>query len=256
LIVFITGASSGFGATIARRFARDGARIVAAGRRRGRLDALAIELGPDCLPLVLDVRDRAAVERAVTTLPPEFAEVDVLVNNAGLALGLEPAQRASLDDWDQMVDTNVKGLMYCTHALLPGMVARDRGHIINMGSVAGEFPYPGGNVYGATKSFVYQFTLNLRADLLGTAVRVTDIEPGLCSGSEFSEVRFKGDAARAETVYAGTEPLSAEDIADTVHWVASRPPHFNVNAISVMPVGQAPGPMAIHRKKADSAKDG
>ncbi len=252
MIVFVTGASSGFGATIARRFARDGARVIAAGRRRGRLDALATELGPGCLPLVLDVRDRAAVERSVAELPAAFAEVDVLVNNAGLALGLEPAQRASLDDWDQMVDTNVKGLMYCTRALLPGMVARNRGHIINMGSVAGEFPYPGGNVYGATKAFVYQFTLNLRADLLGTAVRVTDIEPGLCSGSEFSEVRFKGDAARADTVYAGTEPLSAEDIADTVHWVASRPPHFNVNAISLMPVCQAFGPLAIHRRKKDT----
>lgn len=252
MIVFVTGASSGFGATIARRFARDGARVIAAGRRRGRLDALAAELGPGCLPLVLDVRDRAAVERSVAELPAAFAEVDVLVNNAGLALGLEPAQRASLDDWDQMVDTNVKGLMYCTRALLPGMVARNRGHIINMGSVAGEFPYPGGNVYGATKAFVYQFTLNLRADLLGTAVRVTDIEPGLCSGSEFSEVRFKGDAARADTVYAGTEPLSAEDIADTVHWVASRPPHFNVNAISLMPVCQAFGPLAIHRRKKDT----
>ncbi|HSD61254.1 MAG TPA: SDR family oxidoreductase, partial [Burkholderiales bacterium] len=236
MIVFVTGASSGFGAAIARRFARNGARIVAAGRRRGRLDALAAELGPNCLPLVLDVRDRAAVERAVATLPPEFAEVDVLVNNAGLALGLEPAQRASLDDWDQMVDTNVKGLMYCTRALLPGMVARDRGHVINLGSVAGEFAYPGGNVYGATKAFVYQFSLNLRADLLGTALRVTDIQPGLCSGSEFSEVRFKGDATRAESVYAGTEPLTAEDIADTIYWVASRPPHFNVNAISLMPV--------------------
>ena len=256
MIVFVTGASSGFGAAIARRFARDGARIIAAGRRRGRLDALATELGRSCLPLVLDVRDRVAVERAAAELPPEFAGVDVLVNNAGLALGLEPAQRASLDDWDQMVDTNVKGLMYCTRALLPGMVARDRGHIINLGSVAGEFPYPGGNVYGATKAFVYQFTLNLRADLLGTAVRVTDVQPGLCSGSEFSEVRFKGDDTKAASVYAGTEPLTAEDIADTVHWVASRPPHFNVNAISVMPVCQAPGPLAIHRKKADPAKDG
>lgn len=251
MIVFVTGASSGFGAAIARRFARDGARIIAAGRRLGRLDALAAELGPNCLPLVLDVRDRTAVERAVTTLPPEFAEVDVLVNNAGLALGLEPAQRASLDDWDQMVDTNVKGLMYCTRALLPGMVARDRGHIINLGSVAGEFPYPGGNVYGATKAFVYQFTLNLRADLLGTAVRVTDVQPGLCSGSEFSDVRFKGDETKSASVYAGTEPLTAEDIADTVHWVASRPPHFNVNAISLMPVCQAFGPMAIHRRKKD-----
>lgn len=254
MIVFVTGASSGFGAAIARRFARDGARVVAAGRRRDRLDALAAELGPRSLPLVLDVRDRAAVECAVAELPPEFAEVSVLVNNAGLALGLEPAQRASLDDWEQMVDTNVKGLMYCTRALLAGMVARNRGHIINMGSVAGEFPYPGGNVYGATKAFVYQFTLNLRADLLGTAIRVTDVQPGLCSGTEFSEVRFRGDSTRAGRVYEGTEPLSAEDIAETVHWVATRPPHFNVNAISLMPVCQAFGPFAIHREKPAGAE--
>jgi 3-hydroxy acid dehydrogenase/malonic semialdehyde reductase len=249
VIAFITGASSGFGAAIARRFAREGSRVIVAGRRRERLDALAAELGAVCLPLELDVRDRSEVERAIAELPAEFAEVEVLVNNAGLALGLEPAQRASLDDWDRMVDTNVKGLMYCTRALLPAMVARNRGHIINMGSVAGEFPYPGGNVYGATKAFVYQFTLNLRADLLGTRVRVTDVQPGLCNGTEFSEVRFKGDADRAGRMYEGTEPLSAEDIAETVHWVATRPPHFNVNAISLMPVCQAFGPFAIHREK-------
>jgi 3-hydroxy acid dehydrogenase / malonic semialdehyde reductase len=249
VIVFVTGATSGFGATIARRFAADGARVIAAGRREDRLAAFASELGPACHPLVLDVRSRAQVESAVAGLPAEFAEVDVLVNNAGLALGLEPAQRADLDDWDQMVDTNIKGLMYCTRALLPGMVARDRGHIINLGSVAGEFPYPGGNVYGATKAFVYQFTLNLRADLLGTAVRVSDIQPGMCSGTEFSAVRYRGDESRVESVYAGTDPLTAEDIADTVHWVATRPPHMNVNAISVMPVCQAFSPFAIHRRK-------
>ena len=206
------------------------------------------------MPLALDVRDRAAVERALTTLPPDLADVDLLVNNAGLALGLEPAHKASLDDWDTMVDTNIKGLLYCTRALLPGMVARNRGHVINMGSTAAEFPYPGGNVYGGTKAFVYQFSLNLRADLLGTAVRVTDIEPGLTAGTEFSAVRFHGDAAKAATVYAGTTPLTAEDVADAVHWAATRPPHVNVNVITLMPVSQAFGPLAVARANSDQPR--
>ncbi|HEY0525795.1 MAG TPA: SDR family NAD(P)-dependent oxidoreductase [Stellaceae bacterium] len=250
-IVFVTGATAGFGAAIARRFAAEdpGVRIVAVGRRRERLDALRGELGADrVLPLALDVTDRGAVERAVASLPPSFAAVDVLVNNAGLALGLEPAQRANLDDWDSMVDTNVKGLMYVTHALLPGMVERNRGHVVNLGSTAGEFPYPGGNVYGATKAFVRQFSLNLRADLLGTAVRVTDIEPGLVGGTEFSNVRFKGDDAKAASIYAGVETLTPEDIADAVHWVATRPARVNVNTLQVMPVSQAFAPLAIKRQ--------
>ena len=195
MIVFVTGASSGFGAAIARRFAAEGARVVATARRLDRLEALRAELGPKILPLELDVRDRAAVERAVAGLPKDFTEVDVLINNAGLALGLEPAQRASLDDWERMVDTNIKGLMYCTRALLPGMVARQRGHVVNLGSVAGEWPYPGGNAYGGTKAFVRQFSLNLRADLLGTKVRVSEIEPGMAE-TEFSLVRYGGDAQR------------------------------------------------------------
>ena len=156
-----------------------------------------------------------------------------------LALGLESAQAANLDEWDAMVDTNVKGLMYCTRAALPGMVARNRGHIVNIGSVAAMYPYPGGNVYGASKAFVHQFSLNLRADLLGTAVRVTDVQPGMCAGTEFSQVRFKGDEARAAKVYEGVHALSADDVADTVHWVATRPAHMNVNVIEVMPVAQA-----------------
>lgn len=246
-IVLVTGASAGFGAAIARRFAADGARVIATARRGERLEALAAELGPTLLPLVLDVRDRAAVEAALAGLPAEFAAVDLLVNNAGLALGLEPAHRADLNDWEQMVDTNIKGLMYLTRAVLPGMVARGRGHVVNLGSVAGEWPYPGGNVYGGSKAFVRQFSLNLLADLVGTPVRVSNIEPGLCGGTEFSSVRFHGDDARAAKVYENTTPLSAEDIADTVHWVASRPAHVNINTLSLMPSCQAFGPLAVHR---------
>jgi 3-hydroxy acid dehydrogenase/malonic semialdehyde reductase len=249
VIAFITGASSGFGAAIARRLARDGARVVLVARRRERLDALARELGALAHVVTLDVRDPAAVERAVAELPDACREVDVLVNNAGLALGLDPAHQASLADWDEMVDTNVKGLMYVTRAVLPGMVARGRGHVLNIGSVAGEWPYPGGNVYGASKAFVHQFSLNLRADLLGTPVRVTDLEPGLCSGTEFSEVRFHGDTTRAAAVYRDTQALTADDVADAAHWALTRPPHVNVNTISLMPVTQAFGPLAVHRAK-------
>ncbi|MFY9780326.1 MAG: SDR family oxidoreductase [Candidatus Baltobacteraceae bacterium] len=247
MIVLVTGASAGFGAATVRRFARDGARVIAASRRLEKLEELQREFGESVLPLALDVRDRSAVVAAIDSLPPAFAAIDVLVNNAGLALGLDPAQQADLDDWDAMVDTNVKGLMYCTRAVLPGMIARGSGHIINLGSTAAEFPYPGGNVYGATKAFVYQFSLNLRADLLGTAVRVTDIEPGLAGGTEFSQVRFHGDAAKAASVYAGTTPLQPEDVADAIHWVATRPSHVNVNSLQIMPVAQAFGPLAVKR---------
>lgn len=237
--VFVTGASAGFGAACARRFAAKGARLILCGRRGDRLESLEAELKVPVHAITLDVRDRGAVERAVAALPPEFAAVDVLVNNAGLALGLEPAQEADLDDWDQMVDTNIKGLTYCTRAVLPGMVARDRGHVINIGSVAATYPYPGGNAYGATKAFVQQFTMNLRADLFGTRVRATVIEPGLCGETEFSVVRFKGDADRAAKLYQDTQPLTADDIAECVLWTASLPPHVNVNRLEVMPVAQS-----------------
>lgn len=245
--VFVTGATAGFGAAIARRFARDGARIIGTGRRQDRLDDLGKELGANFLGLNFDVRDRQAVEKALSGLPEEWASVDILVNNAGLALGLEPAHEAKLDEWETMVDTNIKGLLYCTRTLLPGMVKRNRGHVVNLGSTAGEFPYPGGNVYGGTKAFVYQFGLNLRADLLGTAIRVTDIEPGLVGGTEFSKVRFRGDQNKADSIYQNTVPLTAEDVADAVHWVATRPAHVNINAVSMMPVCQAFAPLAVKR---------
>jgi 3-hydroxy acid dehydrogenase/malonic semialdehyde reductase len=252
VIILITGASSGFGAAIARRFvAAGGHRIIAVGRRHARLQALVQECGAEVIhPLVLDVRDRAAVAAAMAALPAELAAVDLLVNNAGLALGLAPAQRADLDDWDTMVDTNVKGLMYMTRALLPGMVARERGHIVNLGSVAGSYAYPGGNVYGASKAFVRQFSLNLRADLLGSRVRVTDVEPGLVAGSEFSVVRFGGDAQKAAKLYEGADALTPEDVAETVYWVSSLPSRVNINTVEIMPVTQASGPLAIHRYSA------
>ena len=247
MIVFVTGASAGFGAAIARKFVQTGHRVIATARRQDRLQALAAELGDALLPLELDVRDRTAVEALPAVLPPEFAAVDVLVNNAGLALGLEPAQRASLDDWQTMIDTNCTGLVQVTRALLPGMVERNRGHVFNLGSVAGSWPYAGGNVYGATKAFVRQFSLNLRADLAGTALRVTDVEPGLCGGTEFSNVRFHGDDEKAAKVYQDVQALTAEDIADTVHWIATRPAHVNVNTIELMPVAQSFAGLTIHR---------
>jgi 3-hydroxy acid dehydrogenase / malonic semialdehyde reductase len=245
--VFVTGASAGFGAAIARRFAAEGGRVVATARRIDRLRDLADELGERVHPLQLDVRDRAAVDDAIESLPAGFDEVDVLVNNAGLALGLDPAHQAHLDDWDQMVDTNCKGVAYCTRAILPGMVERGRGHVINLGSIAGTYPYPGGNVYGATKAFVHQFSLNLRSDLQGTGVRVTCVEPGLVGGTEFSTVRFGGDREAADAVYAGTQPLTPDDVAEAVVWAAGQPAHVNVNTIELMPVVQSFGALPVQR---------
>ena len=235
MIACVTGATSGFGAAICRRFVRDGHRVIATGRRVERLEQLQEELGAsNCHIVALDVRDRAATETFVAALPATFQTIDVLVNNAGLALGLEPAQAASLDDWETMIATNCLGLSYMTRALLPGMISRGRGHVVNIGSTAAEFPYPGGNVYGATKAFVYQFSLNLRADLAGTPVRVTDIEPGMSGGTEFSQVRFNGDEAKAAAVYKGAEALTADDVADAVAWVTSRPAHVNINSLQLM----------------------
>jgi len=248
-IVFVTGASAGFGTAITRQFASRGSRVIATARRADKLKALATELGADrVLPLALDVQDRAAVDRTVATLPADFAEVDCLVNNAGLALGLGGAPVANIADWDRMIDTNCKGLVYVTRALLPGMVARRRGHVINLGSAAGTYPYPGGNVYGATKAFVHQFSLNLRSDLHGTGVRVTCIEPGICGGTEFSQVRFGGDKDKAAAVYAGMQPLTPDDIAGAIGWAASLPDHVNVNTIELMPVAQSFAPFQVDRR--------
>jgi 3-hydroxy acid dehydrogenase/malonic semialdehyde reductase len=249
MIVFITGATAGFGQATARRFAKDGAKIIGTGRRENRLQELRGELGENFLPLTFDVSKREEVESAIAGLPEGLREVDVLVNNAGGAIGLDPAQSADLQDWETMIDTNIKGLVYCTRFLLPGMVERNRGHVINIGSVAAEFPYPGGNVYGAAKAFVHQFSYGLRSDLLGTGVRVTDIQPGMAGGTEFSQVRFKGDEKRAAAVYEGTQALTPEDIADSIHWVATRPAHVNINVVQMMPVTQAFAPLAVKRNK-------
>ncbi|HEY1411100.1 MAG TPA: SDR family NAD(P)-dependent oxidoreductase [Rhodopila sp.] len=247
LTILVTGATAGFGAAMARRFVRDGHRVIAAARRADRLDALRNELGAAVLALALDVTDAEAVNALPGSLPPDWRDVDVLVNNAGLARGLDPAHKASMADWDQMVAVNVSGMMHMTHALLPGMVQRNRGHIINISSTAAIYPYPGGHVYGASKAFVTQFSLNLRADLVGLAVRVTDLEPGLVGGTEFSVNRFGGDTARAGAVYAGTVPLTADDIAEAASWVIGLPAHMNINRMEIMPTCQAPGPLAIKR---------
>src|SRR4051812_18569230 len=248
MIVFITGATAGFGEATAKRFIKEGAKVIGTGRRRERLEELQTALGDSFLPLTFDVGKRKEVEAAIGGLPADFAAVDVVVNNAGGAIGLDPAYKADLDDWDAMIDSNIKGLVYCTRLLLPGMVERNRGHVINLGSVAAEFPYPGGNVYGAAKAFVHQFSYNLRSDLLGTGVRVTDIQPGLTSDTEFSVVRFKGDAEKAAAVYKGVKALSADDVADAIHWVATRPAHVNINVVQLMATSQAWGPFAIHRQ--------
>lgn len=248
MIILVTGATAGFGESITRRFVSNGHKVIATGRRQERLQALQQELGDAVLTLALDVRDRTAIEKALNELSAEWRDIDILVNNAGLALGLEPAQKASLDDWETMIDTNNKGLVYMTHAVLPGMVERNRGHIINIGSIAGSWPYAGGNVYGATKAFVRQFSLNLRADLQKTALRVTDIEPGLVGGTEFSNVRFKGDDAKAQQAYDNANALTPEDVTEAVWWVANLPKHVNINTMEIMPVSQSFAGLTVNRE--------
>ena len=236
----ITGATSGIGAAAARRFVAGGWRVVATGRRQARLDALAAELGEALHPLAFDMRDDAARDAAMAGLPP----IDLLVNNAGLALGTAPAQSASLDQWRTMIDTNVVSVVALTHALLPGLIER-RGAIVNLSSVAASYPYPGGNVYGGTKAFVRQFSLGLRSDLHGTGVRVTSIEPGMVE-TEFTTVRT-GSQAASDTLYTGAAPMTGEDIAETIWWVATLPGHLNVNTLELMPVSQSFGGFQVAR---------
>ena len=248
-IVFITGATSGFGRAAARRFAADGWALVLTGRRLERLQALQDEMGRQ-VPVhvaALDVRDAAAVQQVVGELPEGFRQVRALVNNAGLALAPQAAQNVELADWHTMIDTNIKGLVNVTHALLPTLIASSRGaSIVNLGSVAGQWPYPGSHVYGASKAFVQQFSYNLRCDLQGTGVRVTDIAPGMAE-TEFTLVRTKGDQAASDRLYRGTEPLSAEDIAEQIFYVATLPEHININRLEVMPTRQAWSPFAVDR---------
>jgi len=285
--ILITGATSGFGLACAELCATSGARVVAVGRRKERLEALQQKFsspsplvgeggmgglsprsqassaliepplpnpppqgGREYSPihtLLLDVRDNAAVVAAVESLPKDFSKVDILINNAGLALGTGSFETQTMDDLEQMVDTNIKGLMYCTHALLPGMIERNSGHIVNIGSVAGSYPYPGGNAYGGTKAFVERFSLNLRADLLGKNIRVTNIEPGMAE-TEFSLVRFHGDSDKSKNVYAGVQPLTGEDVAESILWCITRPAHVNINRLELMPTQQAFGPFGVNRK--------
>lgn len=247
--VLVTGATAGFGHAIALRLVKDGYRVIATGRRQERLDALAKEAGPALLPFKLDVTDLAAVQALPASLPEGWQDVDVLVNNAGLALGLEKAWETKFSDWERMIATNVTGLVEITRALLPGMVARNSGHVISLGSTAGSYPYPGANVYGGSKAFVEQFMRNLRSDLLGKQVRATTIAPGLCGGSEFSEVRL-GDKAQADAVYNGTKPLLPDDIAETVAWVLALPAHVNINHVEMMPTCQASAGLAVDRTMA------
>ena len=246
-IALVTGATSGFGEAMTRRLIAGGAKVIATGRRVDRLQALADELATtDLVTRELDVRVPASVDDLLPNLPPEFQAIDILYNNAGLALGLGKAHEAKLSDWETMIETNVTGLVRITRAVLPGMVERNRGDVINLSSVAATYPYPGGNVYGGTKAFVRQFSLNLRADLIGTKVRVTSIEPGMAE-TEFSVVRFAGDAEKAAGVYKGVHAMSADDVALVCESVLKLPAHINVNTLEIMPVQQAFSPFAVDR---------
>ncbi|AZI13987.1 SDR family oxidoreductase [Avibacterium paragallinarum] len=249
MAILITGASAGFGKAMCEVFINAGYKVIGAARRLEKLTALQNELGENFYPLQMDMNNLTQISTALSQLPEDFQEIDLLVNNAGLALGLEPAHQANFEDWLTMINTNIVGLTYLTRQILPQMVARKLGHIINLGSIAGTYPYPGGNVYGATKAFVEQFSLNLRADLAGTNVRVTNVEPGLCGGTEFSNVRFKGDDEKAASVYANVQPIQPIDIANTILWIYQQPPHVNINRIEIMPVAQSFSALNVVRDK-------
>lgn len=245
--VLVTGATAGFGEAMTRTFLLHGDRVIGTGRRAERLEALAAELGSRFYPLCFDVTDREATFRAIESLGDPWSDIDVLVNNAGLALGVGKAWETDLDEWDTMIGTNCRGLATITRFVLPGMVARKRGHVVNIGSIAATQPYAGANVYGATKAFVGQLTRDLRIDLVGTNVRVTLIEPAAAE-TEFSVVRFGGDEGRAASVYEGFDPLTAEDVAEAVRWATSQPAHVNVSRIELYPTAQAAGGLAFHRR--------
>lgn len=238
--ILVTGASSGFGAAICRDLIAEGYRVVGAARRLDKLEALHQQLGDDFIPVQMDVTDKTSVNQALRAINEEGIIFDGLINNAGLGLGLDKAHEVDFADWETMIMTNVLGLTYLTRQLLPQLVTQ-KGYIINMGSTAGNYPYPGGNVYGATKAFVKQFSLNLRADLSGTGVRVTNIEPGMVEGTEFSNIRFKGDDDRARKLYEGAHCLTPDDISRTVVWLLEQPPHMNINRIELMPTTQSFG---------------
>ena len=249
--VFITGATSGFGAAAARRFAKDGWQVVATGRRAERLEALADEIGRDRIAIAaFDMRDDAAMDAALAALPEQFRGVDVLLNNAGLALGTTPAQQSDLEQWRTMIDTNITSLVTITRRLLPALIER-KGVIVNISSTAATYPYPGGNVYGGTKAFVRQFSLGLRSDLHGTGVRVTSIEPGMAE-TEFTLIRTGGNQEASDALYQGVDPITADDVAETICWVATLPPHMNINRLEMMPVSQSWAPFQVYREQAES----
>tara|TARA_B100000315_G_scaffold255196_1_gene297965 strand:+ start:2950 stop:3711 length:762 start_codon:yes stop_codon:yes gene_type:complete len=247
MIVLITGATSGFGMACAELFSKKGYKTILIGRRKVRLLKLAKKLGvKNNLPIQLDVRNKDDVFQTILNLPKDFNKVSVLINNAGLAWGLEPAHKVDIKKWETMIDTNCKGLVYMTRAILPGLIKRNKGHIVNIGSVAGSYPYGGGNVYGGTKAFVKQFSLGLKSDLLGTKVKITNIEPGMAD-TEFSLVRYSGNKKKSDKVYKNMTPLSGKDIAETILWSINRPNHVNINRIELMPLQQGFNFFAISR---------
>lgn len=244
-IALVTGASSGFGTAICRKLIADGYKVIGAARREDKLQSLAKELGDNFLPLQLDITKNDAIETILLQLPKNFQPIDILINNAGLALGLDPAYEANYADWEVMINTNITGLVHLTRLILPSMVERNSGYVINIGSTAGTYPYKGSNVYGASKAFVKQFSANLRTDLLGKQIKVTNIEPGLCGGTEFSTVRFHGDDKKAAAVYQDSVFITPEDIANTISWLVNTPPHLNINSLEIMPISQAPAGLTV-----------
>ncbi|AAK89321.1 SDR family oxidoreductase [Agrobacterium fabrum] len=244
--ILITGATSGFGQATARRFVKEGWKVIGTGRRAERLEALAAELGQAFHGIAFDITDEDATEKALAALPDGFRDIDILVNNAGLALGTAPAPQVALKDWQTMVDTNITGLLNITHHLLPTLI-KQKGIVVNLSSVAAHYPYLGGNVYGGTKAFLRQFSLGLRSDLHGKGVRVTSIEPGMCE-TEFTLVRTGGNQEASDNLYKGVNPITADDIANTIYWVASQPKHININSLELMPVNQSFAGFQVYRE--------